>query len=211
MPEDKKFCVYRHTSPSGKVYIGVTSQNILARWRNGKGYPQNRHFTSAIEKYGWDNFRHEILFSDLPKDEAFAKEIELIQFHRSNNPDYGYNQSSGGEYATTGWHPSEETRKKQRTAKLGKKLSEEHRRRIKEGAHSFTHTAEARRKIGEAKRKQLTVQMNLDGDIVGVHLSTKIAAEAVGCCQSMIIMACEGRRKTAKGYKWKYEPIHKEE
>jgi hypothetical protein len=140
MPEDKKFCVYRHTSPSGKVYIGVTSQNILARWRNGKGYPQNRHFTSAIEKYGWDNFRHEILFSDLPKDEAFAKEIELIQLHRSNNPDYGYNQSSGGEYATTGWHPSKETRRKQREVKLGKKLSEEHRRRIKVGVHPFRHT-----------------------------------------------------------------------
>ena len=211
MPEDKKFCVYRHTSPSGKVYIGVTSQNILARWRNGKGYPQNRHFTSAIEKYGWDNFRHEILFSDLPKDEAFAKEIELIQLHRSNNPDYGYNQSSGGEYATTGWHPSEETRRKQREVKLGKKLSEEHRRRIKEGVHPFSHTEEARRKIGEAHRKYIIIQMTPDGDVITTYETTKIAADSVGCSQSLIIMACGGRKKTAKGYKWKYEPISKEE
>lgn len=207
MPDETKFCVYRHTSPTGKVYVGVTSQNILARWRNGKGYPQNRHFTSAIEKYGWDSFTHEILFSDLSKDEAFAKEVELIRFHRSNNPDYGYNQSSGGEYATTGWHPSEETRRKQREAKLGKKLSEEHRRRIKEGVHPFTHTEEARRKIGKAHRKYIVIQMDYDGNVVALHETTRLAAEAIGCSQSLIIMACEGRRKTAKGYKWKYEPL----
>ena len=32
--------IYKHTSPSGKVYIGQTrAKNPIARWRNGgKGY-----------------------------------------------------------------------------------------------------------------------------------------------------------------------------
>lgn len=33
-----KWTVYRHTSPSGKVYIGITSQNVERRWNSGKGY-----------------------------------------------------------------------------------------------------------------------------------------------------------------------------
>lgn len=40
MNEEKKlkWCVYIHTSPSGKKYIGITSQNPQKRWQNGKGY-----------------------------------------------------------------------------------------------------------------------------------------------------------------------------
>lgn len=31
------YCVYKHTSPSGKVYIGITVQNPLYRWNKGNG------------------------------------------------------------------------------------------------------------------------------------------------------------------------------
>lgn len=34
--EDKLFTVYRHTSPSGKVYIGITCQDVKNRWQNGR-------------------------------------------------------------------------------------------------------------------------------------------------------------------------------
>ena len=30
------YCVYKHTSPSNKVYIGITSNNPLKRCANGK-------------------------------------------------------------------------------------------------------------------------------------------------------------------------------
>lgn len=29
--------IYEHISPSGKVYIGITSQNVERRWKNGMG------------------------------------------------------------------------------------------------------------------------------------------------------------------------------
>lgn len=39
MENNKKYCVYMHTSPSEKRYIGITSQSPEARWRkNGAGY-----------------------------------------------------------------------------------------------------------------------------------------------------------------------------
>ena len=32
------YCVYKHTSPSGKVYVGITKLKPKYRWNNGKGY-----------------------------------------------------------------------------------------------------------------------------------------------------------------------------
>jgi hypothetical protein len=67
------------------------------RWNHGKGYIKNQYFYRAIQKYGWNNFQHEILFSGLTKKEACDKEIELIELHNSTNPELGYNVSSGGD------------------------------------------------------------------------------------------------------------------
>lgn len=84
-------CVYRHTSPSGKVYIGITRNQPEIRWRSGRGYYRNSYFYRAIKKYGWDNFEHEILIDGLTDDEALQEEKRLISLHRSNEPEYGYN------------------------------------------------------------------------------------------------------------------------
>lgn len=36
--QKKNYCVYKHTTPSKKVYIGMTGQDPEKRWRNGSGY-----------------------------------------------------------------------------------------------------------------------------------------------------------------------------
>lgn len=43
------FIVYKHTSPSNKVYIGITKLNLIKRWQ---GYINNTYFFRAILKYG---------------------------------------------------------------------------------------------------------------------------------------------------------------
>lgn len=91
------YFVYKHTCPNGKIYIGITCQTPSKRWANGKGYAPNAYFSSAIQKYGWDNIRHEILFDSLTKEQAEQKEIELIAEYKSNQREYGYNISVGGE------------------------------------------------------------------------------------------------------------------
>ena len=68
------------------------------------GYQDNPHFFRAIVKYGWDNFKHEILFEGLTEDEAYEKEKELIKHHKSNDFQYGFNRSSGGRYPNEGCH-----------------------------------------------------------------------------------------------------------
>ena len=126
------YCVYKHTTPSGKVYIGITSKRPETRWNKGLGYRDNAHFVRAIKKYGWDNIKHEVLATGLEPEEAFAEERRLIAECRATDPNYGYNISEGGESGYTGVSPSAETRKKNGDAHRGRKASEETRKKMSE-------------------------------------------------------------------------------
>lgn len=104
MDVSRKYCVYCHTlMVDGRKYIGITGQKPYDRWqRDGKGYHttrRNSYFANAINKYGWNNFTHEILFEHLTKDEAIAKEKELIERFNTTDKRYGFNSTSGGEGA----------------------------------------------------------------------------------------------------------------
>lgn len=116
------YTVYKHTTPSNKVYIGITSKDPEERWGpNGCHYKQNRYFWFAIEKYGWDNIQHDILFSNLTKDEAGRLEQELIKQYDCMQPK-GYNGTTGGE---TGYDFPEHVRKKISNTLTGRKQTPE--------------------------------------------------------------------------------------
>lgn len=77
--QDKRYYLYRHITPSGKVYIGITCQKPENRWNNGRGYFNaiKTPFKSSIMKYGWENIKHEVLFSNLTKERAKNLEYEF--------------------------------------------------------------------------------------------------------------------------------------
>lgn len=88
--------VYSHQTPSGKFYIGITSNSPEKRWKNGEGYKNCPAFYNAIKKYGWDNIYHEIVASSLTKEEASNFERLLINKLNTTNSNYGYNIKIGG-------------------------------------------------------------------------------------------------------------------
>ena len=90
----KEYCVYCHTSPSGKKYVGI-SCDPERRWRNGNGYEKNYLFTRAIKKYGWENFNHEILFDRLEYHAAAQIEKQIIADWHLTDPKCGYNLREG--------------------------------------------------------------------------------------------------------------------
>lgn len=100
--KNNNWIVYVHISPTNKYYVGITSQKPNNRWKNGKGYIKNTYFYRSIQKYGWENFKHEIIAENLTKQEACNFEKILIKKLGSNNYYYGYNLSSGGEYGASG-------------------------------------------------------------------------------------------------------------
>lgn len=98
------YSVYKHTSPNGKVYIGITKMKPKYRWGRGSGYRENDYFFRAIQKYGWDNFNHEIILDGLSEEEACEIERELIAKYKATDSRYGYNHSTGGKDTFAGTH-----------------------------------------------------------------------------------------------------------
>ena len=90
------YLVYKHTSPSGKSYIGQTDDYNRRSIEHQAISSQCRAFYAAIKKYGWDNFTHEILYDELTLERANAREQQSINEYGTMAP-YGYNLTSGGD------------------------------------------------------------------------------------------------------------------
>ena len=74
------YSVYCHINKiNGKRYYGITSQRPSRRWRNGAGYVRNPYFSRAINKYGWENFEHIIIYKNCSKQVAEEIEQDLMQ------------------------------------------------------------------------------------------------------------------------------------
>lgn len=163
------FTIYLLTSPSGRHYVGQTKQPLEERWRKGNGYKSCTLLNKAIQKYGWDNFTHEILA--ICEDEKSADELEkyFIQFYNCIAPN-GYNLDLGG---NVNKHMSEETKKKISEANRGKKMSAESRQKMSEkakgripwnkGKHGV-YSDETRKAMSEGMRGRPSPRK-------GVHLS----------------------------------------
>lgn len=223
------YTVYKHTSPEGKVYIGITGRTPSRRWHGGSAYRNNPHFYAAIKKYGWENFKHELLAEHLTKEEACATEIRLIKKYNSQDPKRGYNLSPGGDKTTLGYHLTEETRRKisdaakarhtpPRTeswkrnlseALRGHEVSEETREKLRQVLGNRFNTPEAR-----ARQKENTprgprhhnAKAVLCTDTGVIYPTLTEAARAAGCSYTNIARCCTGRQKSAGGFNWRYIP-----
>lgn len=205
----KSFCLYKHTSPIGKVYIGITSMNPINRWGlNGQRYKDNTYFKNAILKYGWDNFQHEILFANLSEEKAKHLEIALIRHYKSLG--MCYNISAGGDGCSR--PTSEETKRKISKSLQGHKSYErtlEWRKRMSE--YMKTHpilTKEARVKANIMSARALSkevVQLNLDLSVVGTYKSIREASRITGFDYSYISKCCRNKYREAYGFLWKFK------
>ena len=211
------YTVYKHTSPSGKVYIGITSSPVNRRWQNGKGYRQHRYFNAAIQKYGWQNFTHEILFSNLSKYDACEKEKELIMLYNSTDRRFGYNQSTGGESGACGVHPSQETIEKLRRASTGRKRGVEELKKFSEKMRGHPVSKETREKISNSlkgrphKHSQETLRKiaKANGKPVVCVETGELFYSAVEASRQMGLSKCAvwyavKNGQKSKGFHWKY-------
>lgn len=148
------YIVYKHTAPNGKVYIGITQQALSKRWKKGYGYKDNPYFFKAIQKYGWDSIKHEVLFDSLTKEQAEQIEIRLIKEYDSANRDNGYNIALGGN-AT---EPSQETKEKESASLKAFWADEENRKKMSKAMRGIERTEEAKKNISAAQRKRFSNQ-----------------------------------------------------
>ena len=160
------YFVYIHTCPNKKKYICIhEGTHPKNRWRsNGRGY-KKQIFYRAIEKYGWNNIDHKYFEVSTRGLMKFWEKV-LIYHYKSNDPDYGYNLTDGGESASgrIPWnkghkwneHPNWNNIKESiSNANKGKRLSREHLNILKsipvwnKGKHMSN---ESRLKISESNK-----------------------------------------------------------
>lgn len=201
---DRPWKVYVHINKANdKAYVGVTSKaNVNHRWGNGRGYKESPFFYSAIEKYGWEGFDHIIIRDDLSEQEAKQMEKDLIKCWRTQEREFGYNLTSGGD-GTPDYHPSEETRRKLSEARRRENLSEETLRRRSEGLRGRKFTEEHKKKISQSLSIPI-LMFTKDGEFIREFPSAKIAEKELGISHSHISQCCTGKRQTTGGYKWKF-------
>lgn len=224
--EIKNYKVYMHTNKlNNKKYIGITKQPVERRWKKGWGYDKNTYIWKAIQKYGWDNFDHDILEENLTHKEANEKERYYIEYYNSSNASYGYNLTLGGD-GFFGMERSEKTKEKisnslkgkytkEKSYWYGKHLSPETIEKQKETKrlHPYHHTEEWKKKHGEQTKgannvKSRPVRCINTGE---VFVNAREACEYYNSDCSRIHKCCKGIYKssgkhpeTGESLKWEY-------
>lgn len=196
--EEGEYTVYCHFNIiNSKFYIGITKQIPAERWgKNGNKYQHCTKFWSAIQKYGWDNFEHIILFEKIKEDNAYEIEKDLISHFKLQDNDYGYNISDGGD----------ENPMKNRTHSLEtrKKISEKGKEYYKTHEHPWLnkhHTDESKEKMMLSNHDRQEVMCVETGVI---YPSIREAAKQMNLkSKNSIIIALNDETKTARKYHWR--------
>lgn len=216
-----KGIIYKYEGPTGKIYIGQTI-HPEKRIREHKNSKDNSYFHNAIQKYGFDAFKYEIIVkisSATPEElKRQLDKAEMFYIDLYDSFKNGYNMTIGGE-GSLGHICTDETRKKMAESQKGnqnhkgkphsaeakQKMSESHKG---EKNHNYGKhlTAETRKKMSEAHKGPIKAVLQLDkkGNIINRYDSISSAAKLANAHCSHIAECCKGIRKTSGGYIWKY-------
>lgn len=158
------YYIYCHTFPNAKRYVGITRTSPERRWGKGNNYSNCPLMARAIQKYGWENIKHEIIDTAESKEDAEVKEKCYIAQFRSNCPEYGYNVLPGGNVATNPL--TDDLRYKLGNGQRGKARTAEEKAKISAGVREtfsrpesnghagMHHTDSTRAKMSESQVKR---------------------------------------------------------
>lgn len=207
--------IYKITNNiNNKIYIGQTIESLKKRW--------NRHnwectikrnkmtITSAIIKYGKENFTIEIIDSANNINELNEKEIFYINKYKSLSPN-GYNLAKGGNNRIH----SEETKNKISISNKGKIISEETRKKLSDSHKGWIPSEETREKWrkafsgkppsentikGAIEHNQKTYTMvSPDGELI-TFTNMKLFCTENSLSNSKLCLVAKGKIKSHKGW-----------
>ena len=218
--------IYKYTSPSGKCYIGQTTNELLRRklWNSSKYHYAGAKIDRARSKYGPNSFSYEVLVRNTYSSRSIAVEdlnrLEIYYIGLYDSYRDGYNCTIGGD-GVTGVKLTEEQIAKVIIANKGKKLTEEHKRKIGDKSRAWQNTEEGRAKMSKIRKSKKhtkkhkvseswvshVLQYDLKGNFIKEHYSIIEAARSIGkeSLKGNISAVCRGVRTTAGGYIWKYK------
>lgn len=151
----KPVFIYRYTNLiNGKVYIGSTV-NIKKRQRQHKEASESTiprmeriYFYQATRKYGWNNFKFEIIEENVCIIIRNERENYWIKHHNSLDRKFGYNSCLADKR-----EPSDEVRAKMSATKKGKKKSDETRAKMSASHQGKKHPGYGKKLSEETKAR----------------------------------------------------------
>lgn len=126
---------------NAKIYVGKTN-DYENRWKrhiriaNGAASERTNAIHRAIRKYGVNNFIFKVVQSFEIEADCFAAERYWVEYFNSNDENFGYNLTNGGEGAS-GWKVTEEVRQKIRDKATGRKHTPETIEKLKQRKQSL--------------------------------------------------------------------------
>lgn len=138
------FILYQTTClVNGKKYIGIHQQE-----KDDDYLGSGKWFLRAVRKHGKENFVRETLFTFNSREEAYNKELEVVNEEIVKDPNY-YNMRLGGrggkawvdkenrqkicDKMKKNWNRDPARLERLRTQNKGRKLSAEHTQKLREG------------------------------------------------------------------------------
>lgn len=189
---EEKYIVYLHINKTNnKVYVGITrfTKNPNRRWRNGIGYKETSLIYKAALKYGWGTFSHVILCKTTKERACLLK--QYAPWIKGKH----HTEKAKKKISEAGRRPcSEETKKKISRANKGHN----------NGMYG-KHVSDYVKKLISDKFSKPVLQLDLNNNIINGFSSASEAERYLNGRGSHIGCCCLGKRKTAYGYKWKYE------
>lgn len=210
---------------NNKCYIGQ-SKNVDRRLKEHmsklkRGSHPNTHLQYAYNKYGPEAF-DAFLLEPCSIDSLNSEEQRFIAAYHSNNPEYGYNMTAGGEggrevspevtarrieslHRYIEEHPEYIELRRQILAEpeVHQKIvnamhTEEYRKKMSAVKTGFHHSEETKQKLAEINSKPvLCVETGV------IYPSAKAATQSLPGKEMVRRAAC-GLRKTAGGFHWQY-------
>ena len=206
--KEKTYCIYLHRNKiNNKCYVGQTCQKPQDRWQNGNGYKEQSYFYRAIVKYGWNNFEHIILETNISESKVNEREIYWIKFYNSVVPN-GYNLTFGG----NAYHIcSKESSKRRSDASKKRWLNPEYRKlKILQSKKAWEKQSfrdkclknlDRTGKGGAARRKKV-ICVETQQIFSSLHEAERITG--VSHCNISQVCNHRGNRETAGGFHWEF-------
>ena len=207
--KEKKYIVYLHRNKiNNKCYVGQTCQKPEARWGlHGNNYKDQQYFYRAIQKYGWNNFEHIILETNISSDKIDERECYWAGYYHALAPEGYCLQVGKNNYKQSSLISNENYSQ----ASLKKWQNLEYQNKVSQGRKQMWKEASP-----ECKERMLS---NLDRNGAGgkarskkveciethiIYASTREAERLTGIGHGNISLVCNGKRKTAGKFHWRY-------
>jgi group I intron endonuclease len=203
--------IYKITSPSGKIYIGQSS-DIFRRWAGYKiGCKRQPKLHSSFMYYGVKNHTFEIIETLDFYDKEILKYYEI--FYWQKHIDYGFemlNLKEPGE----GGRLLEESKQKIRDKRKLQVFTNESKKKRIETLKKVIHTKEWNKKISNTntgRRKTIEeiksvmksiTQLDLNGVEIKKWECARYAARELKISETSICNNVKGNSKSAGGFKW---------